>query len=236
MTKKPTQSTATVWARFRFSVIGSLLSAPLARGELKAAIQSLAERIWTHPVNGRDVQYAATTIEGWYYKARNAQDDPVRALQRAVRKDSGKVEDRGLAAAGPSPRQNAERTEARALLATAGGIEVLSGSEADDATAAGVVAQATAFGAAVRGAEVDFPGALESARATEVGLAVIRSATSGSPTSNSIAAIGSPGTARSMKNTRVATAHMTMTARHTSLLTSYAGSGDQFRQTTHSRK
>jgi transposase InsO family protein len=91
MTKKPTQSTATLWARFRFSVIGSLLSAPLARGELKAAIQSLAEKTWTHPVNGRDVQYAATTIERWYYKARNEQDDPVRVLQRAVRKDSGKV-------------------------------------------------------------------------------------------------------------------------------------------------
>ncbi len=91
MTKKPTQSTATLWARFRFSVIGSLLSAPLARGELKPSIQSLAEKIWTHPVNGRDVQYAATTIERWYYKARNEQVDPVRVLQRAVRKDSGKV-------------------------------------------------------------------------------------------------------------------------------------------------
>lgn len=91
MTKKPTPSTATLWARFRFSVIGSLLSAPPARGELKAAIQSLAEKIWTHPVNGRDVQYAATTIERWYYKARNEQHDPVRVLQRAVRKDCGKV-------------------------------------------------------------------------------------------------------------------------------------------------
>ena len=91
MTKQPTLSTATQWARFRFSVIGSLLSAPLARGDLKPAIQSLAESIWTHPITGQDVQYAATTIEGWYYKAKNSQDDPVRALQRAVRKDSGKV-------------------------------------------------------------------------------------------------------------------------------------------------
>ena len=91
MTKETTPSTAALWARFRFSVIGSLLSAPLARGELKAAAQSLAEKIWTHPVNGRDVQYAATTIERWYYKARNERDDPVRVLQRAVRKDSGKV-------------------------------------------------------------------------------------------------------------------------------------------------
>jgi transposase InsO family protein len=91
MTKKPTQSTALLWARFRFSVIGSLLSAPPPRGELKAAIQSLAEKIWTHPVNGRDVQYAATTIERWYYRARNEQEDPVGVLQRTVRKDSGKV-------------------------------------------------------------------------------------------------------------------------------------------------
>jgi len=91
MTKKPTQSTAILWARFRFSVIGSLLSAPPPRGELKSAIQSLAEKIWTHPVTGRDVRYAVTTIERWYYKALNEQDDPVRVLQRAVRKDSGKV-------------------------------------------------------------------------------------------------------------------------------------------------
>ena len=91
MTTKPTPSTAALWARFRFSVIGSLLSAPPPRGELKGAIRSLAEKIWTHPVTGQDVQYAATTIERWFYKARNAQNDPVGVLQRAVRKDSGKV-------------------------------------------------------------------------------------------------------------------------------------------------
>ncbi len=90
MTKKMIQS-AVLWAHFRFAVIGSLLSAPPPRGELKAAIQSLAEKIWTHPINGQDVQYAATTIERWFYKARNTEDDPVGALQRAVRKDSGKV-------------------------------------------------------------------------------------------------------------------------------------------------
>jgi len=91
MTKNPTPSTALVWARFRFSVIGSLLSAPLARGELKSAIGALAEKIWTHPVTGREVQYATTTIERWYYKALNEQEDPVRVLQRAVRKDAGQV-------------------------------------------------------------------------------------------------------------------------------------------------
>ena len=59
MTKTPHPSTAALWARFRFSVVGSLLSSPPARGELKAAIQSLAAKTWTHPINGRDVRFAA---------------------------------------------------------------------------------------------------------------------------------------------------------------------------------
>ena len=91
MTERTTPSATILWARFRFSVIGPLLSAPPPRGELKAAIRSLAEKIWMHPINGRDVQYSATTIERWYYKARNERDDPVRVLQRAVRKDCGKI-------------------------------------------------------------------------------------------------------------------------------------------------
>ncbi len=90
MTQKP-RSTAALWARFRFSVVGSLLAAPPARGELKAAIRSLAEKTWTHPVSGRDVRFATVTIERWYYKARREKDDPVGVLRRAVRKDSGKV-------------------------------------------------------------------------------------------------------------------------------------------------
>ncbi len=50
MTKKSAPSNAILWARFRFSVIGPLLSAPPPRGELKAAIRSLAEKVWTHPI------------------------------------------------------------------------------------------------------------------------------------------------------------------------------------------
>jgi transposase InsO family protein len=80
-----------LWARFRFSVVGSLLAAPPARGELKGAIESLAAKTWTHPVTGRDVHFAAVTIERWYYRARREKDDPVGVLQRAVRKDCGKV-------------------------------------------------------------------------------------------------------------------------------------------------
>lgn len=91
MTTKTAQSTTTLWAHFRFSVIGPLLSAPPPRGELKEAIQVLAEKVWVHPISGENVQFAATTIQRWYYKARNDPDDPVHVLRRAVRKDSGKV-------------------------------------------------------------------------------------------------------------------------------------------------
>lgn len=91
MTKPSPPSTATSWARFRFSVIGVLLSSPPAPGALKAAIRSLAAKTWTHPVSERNVRFAAATIERWYYKARRAKDDPVGVLRRAVRKDCGKV-------------------------------------------------------------------------------------------------------------------------------------------------
>jgi putative transposase len=91
MTQTRPSSTAALWARFRFSVVGSLLSSHPARGALQAAIRSLAEKTWTHPVTGRDVRFADVTIARWYYTARRQRDDPVSALRRAVRKDRGKV-------------------------------------------------------------------------------------------------------------------------------------------------
>ena len=91
MTRKPKDPTGAEWACFRFSVVGQLLSDPPARGELKTAIRALAERTWRHPVSECNVQFAAATIERWYYIARREEDDPVRALRRAVRKDCGKV-------------------------------------------------------------------------------------------------------------------------------------------------
>jgi putative transposase len=84
-------STGAQWARFRFSVVGSLLSSPAARGALQAAIDSLAQKTWSHPVTGRDVRFSAATIARWYYTACRKHDDPVGALRRAVRKDRGKV-------------------------------------------------------------------------------------------------------------------------------------------------
>jgi len=91
MTQQPDLSTSALWARFRFSVVGPLLSSPPARGELKAALRALAAKTWTHPVNGNEVRFSAVTIERWYYTAQRARDDPVGVLRRAVRRDCGKV-------------------------------------------------------------------------------------------------------------------------------------------------
>src|SRR5271165_4355686 len=84
-------STGALWARFRFSVVGLLLSSPPARGTLQSAIRSLAAMTWSHPVTGREARFSAVTIARWYYTARRVRDDPVGALRRAVRKDCGKV-------------------------------------------------------------------------------------------------------------------------------------------------
>jgi len=91
MIQEPDRSTPMVWARFRFSVVGPLLSSPPPRGELNAALQTLAAKTWKHPVSGGPVEFSAVTIQRWYYAARREQDDPLRALRRAVRKDCGRV-------------------------------------------------------------------------------------------------------------------------------------------------
>jgi transposase InsO family protein len=91
MIQTPPGSTGALWARFRFSVVGALLSSPPARGAIKTAIRGLAAKTWSHPTNGHDVRFSAVTIERWYYTARREHDDPVGVLRRALRKDCGKV-------------------------------------------------------------------------------------------------------------------------------------------------
>ena len=91
MTRKHPRSTGALWARFRFSVVGSLLSSPPARGMLHAAISALAAKTWSHPVTGHSCTVAADTIARWYYAALRRPDDPVVALRRAVRKDCGRI-------------------------------------------------------------------------------------------------------------------------------------------------
>jgi transposase InsO family protein len=80
-----------LWAHFRFSIVGPLLSCPAPRGELNARIEALAGKVWRHPVTGDDVRFSAVTIARWYYKALKERHDPVRVLRRAIRKDAGKI-------------------------------------------------------------------------------------------------------------------------------------------------
>ena len=77
------------WARFRFSVIGPLLAAPPERGELQEQLKSLAAKKWHHPITEQRVQFGLSTIERWFYTARNAKRDPVQALRRKIRSDHG---------------------------------------------------------------------------------------------------------------------------------------------------
>jgi len=77
------------WARFRFSVIGPLLAAPPKRGDLQEQLKSLAAKKWRHPLSGQQVQFGLSTIERWFYTARNQKKDPVKALRRKIRSDHG---------------------------------------------------------------------------------------------------------------------------------------------------
>lgn len=77
------------WAHLRFSVVGQLLAAPPAKGELKAAITALAARTWQHPTTGDAVQFGFSTIERWYYRALKERTDPVGVLRRKLRTDAG---------------------------------------------------------------------------------------------------------------------------------------------------
>jgi len=77
------------WAHFRFSVIGPLLAAPPDRSEIAAELRKLAEKEWTHPIGGAAIRFAFSTIEAWYYRARNS-PDPVAVLLRKPRRDRGR--------------------------------------------------------------------------------------------------------------------------------------------------
>ena len=78
------------WAHLRFSVIGQLLAAPPAKGELKATIEGLAGRTWQHPTTGEPVRFGFSTIEHWYYRALKERTDPVGVLRRKVRANAGR--------------------------------------------------------------------------------------------------------------------------------------------------
>ena len=76
------------WARFRFSVVGPLLSAPPKGGELRDSLISLSKKQWTHPITGKPVTFIFSTIENWFYQARK-QNNPIIALRTKRREDAG---------------------------------------------------------------------------------------------------------------------------------------------------
>jgi hypothetical protein len=77
------------WARLRFAIIGPLLAAPPAAGELHAPLSVLAAKTWRHPFTGLDLRFGVSTIERWLYAAKKAAD-PVQALRNQVRRDIGR--------------------------------------------------------------------------------------------------------------------------------------------------
>ncbi len=78
------------WARLRFALIGPLLAAPPAPGELRAALTALAEKSWRHPVTGAPVRFGFSTLERWLYAAKRADADPLGALRSRRRADAGR--------------------------------------------------------------------------------------------------------------------------------------------------
>ena len=77
------------WARFRFSIIGPLLSAPPSKGKLQSVLRELAQTHWQHPITGLPIQFSPATIERWFYKARQA-NDPIGKLNNKPRTDCAK--------------------------------------------------------------------------------------------------------------------------------------------------
>jgi transposase InsO family protein len=75
------------WARFRFSIIGPLLSAPPDNGELKHALAELSKKQWRHPTTGHPISFSLSTLERWLYRARRSHD-PIHALRIKRRSDA----------------------------------------------------------------------------------------------------------------------------------------------------
>lgn len=75
------------WARFRFSIIGHLLSCPPEKGELKYALQALSKKQWHHPITSDLIHLSIPTLERWFYRAKKTHD-PMTALRTKRRRDS----------------------------------------------------------------------------------------------------------------------------------------------------
>ena len=88
MSHNDTTATRVRWARLRFSIIGPLLASPPQPGELADRLRELAQKSYRHPTNQLTIRFGASTIERWYYDAKD-EADPVRALERKVPAHAG---------------------------------------------------------------------------------------------------------------------------------------------------
>jgi len=89
MVLTPENESEECWARLRFVIVGPLLAAPPAKGQLREQLRGLAQKQWTHPVTEAPTSFGVSTIERWYYRALKAPTDPVAALRRKKRYDRG---------------------------------------------------------------------------------------------------------------------------------------------------
>lgn len=74
-------------ALFRYSVLGSLLSRPLRRGELRRGLRELSAKVWEGP-DGQPRRIAHKTLEEWLYRYRQEGFD---GLLPRTRSDRGKL-------------------------------------------------------------------------------------------------------------------------------------------------
>lgn len=90
----PADSKQAKWARFRFSIIGPLLSSPPESGMLRQTLIALSEKQWQHPLTAHPVQFGLSTIERWFYSAQSA-PNPIDVLRSKQRNDAGKSRELG---------------------------------------------------------------------------------------------------------------------------------------------
>ena len=77
------------WARFRFGVVSPLLTRPPDPGDLARLLDELAARSYQHPITGASVRFGRSTIEHWFYAAKNEPNDPLLVLARKVHGRAG---------------------------------------------------------------------------------------------------------------------------------------------------
>lgn len=82
------EDTSQRWAQFRWAMVGHIIASPPAQGTLHIEIDRIASLVWKHPLTGEWVQFGYSTVERWFYRARQS-PNPIDALRRKIRKDTG---------------------------------------------------------------------------------------------------------------------------------------------------